>query len=346
MRMNTPIFALTLAGAVASLPSSVLAQSNVTVYGVVDAGLVKRSGADLSIGKRDANTLGFKGTEELGSGLKALVHLEIRYEPDTGTTESGVRPLFQGQSRVGLAGPFGMLRIGRGTTAYMESITAFEPFHGIPSPVGFYTDVAVAGYSTQPLDAPGNSFNRISNALWYNTPEWHGVQVNATLGTREANNGPQIIGRGSAAAPQYRPNAEASANPYAISATYKRGVAGFMAGVERNGIESDVWSLAAFYKPAAALKLMAIYSQQDRGHTMAVNEMTRAWVAGANYSLASGTLLLGYGRKKPDAVAATRQLSVGYEYPLSKRTFVYADASEKRNSTKLRHIDLGIRASF
>lgn len=322
------------------------AQSNATIYGAVDAGLVKRTGAKMTIGKRDANTLGFKGAEELGPGLKAVFHLEIRYEPDTGTLESGVRPLFQGQSRVGLQGGFGTLRIGRGTTAYMESITAFEPFHGLPSPAGFYSDVAVAGYTTQPLDATGNSFNRISNAVFYNSPELAGFQLNTTVATREANGGAPVVGRGTAAAPQYRANAEASANPFSISGTYKSGAVAAMLGFERNGIESTLWSVAASVKPMPKLKLMASYADQDRGHTMAANENTTAWVVGANFALASGTVLVGYGRKEPDGAATTRQLSIGYEYPLSKRTFVYADASDKKASSTVRHVDIGIRASF
>ena len=341
--MKTSLLAITLAGAFAS---SAQAQSNVTIYGALDAGLIKRTGTSTTVGKRDANTLGFRGVEGLGGGIKALVHLEIRYEPDTGTLESGVRPLFQGQSRVGLQGGFGTLRIGRGTTSYMESVTAFEPFHGTPSPAGFYTDVAVAGYTVQPLDAAGNSFNRISNAVWYNTPEFSGFQFNATLAAREANGGPQIIGRGTALLPQYPANSAPSANPFSISATYKKGSVGAMLGVERNGVESELWSAAASIKPMAALKLMAIYSHQDRGHTMAANESTKAWVVGANYTIANGTLLLGYGRKEPDGVTATRQLSIGYEYPLSKRTYLYADASRKENAITVNHLDLGIRASF
>ncbi|MEJ7808079.1 MAG: porin, partial [Telluria sp.] len=121
---------------------------------------------------------------------------------------------------------------------------------------------------------------------------------------------------------------------------------GAMAAMERNGVESTLWSVAASYKPMPALKLMAIYSHQDRGHTMLANESTKAWVAGANYTIMNGTLLLGYGRKAPDAVTATRQLSIGYEYPLSKRTYVYADASRKENAITVNHLDLGIRASF
>lgn len=341
--MKIPLLALAMTAACCG---SAQAQSGVTVYGVVDAGMIKRTGAKLAIGKRDANTLGFRGSEDLGNGLSALFHLEIRYEPDTGTKESVVRPLFQGQSRVGLKGGFGTLRIGRGITSFMESVIGFEPFHGIPSPAGFYTDLTVAGYTAQPLDAAGNSFNRISNAVFYNSPEFSGFQLNATVATREANGNAAIVGRGTPAAPQYRASSEASANPFSISGTFKRGPVAAMVGVERNGIESELWSIAASLKPTEALKLMASYADQDRGHTMAASESTTAWVVGANYTVAAGTLLLGYGRKAPDGVTQTRQLSIGYEYALSKRTFVYADASQKKVVATMRHYDIGIRTSF
>lgn len=341
--MKNPLLMLALA---AALPSMALAQSTIQVYGALDAGVVKRTNTTTTIAKRDANTLGFRGTEDLGNGLKALVHLEIRYEPDTGTNESSVRPLFQGQSRVGLQGAFGMLRFGRGTSPYMESVIPFEPFHGIPSPGGFYTDLTVAGFSSQPLDATGNSFNRISNAVFYNTPQRGGLQFNAAISTRESNGGAAVIGRGTGAAPQYLPNAQASASPFSLSGTYKGGTVAAMLGFERNGIESEVWTVAASVNPFPALKLMASYSDQDRSHTMATNGNTRAWVVGANYAALGGLVLVGYGHKEPGTLVKTKQFSLGYEYPLSKRTFVYADASEKKAATTQRYYDLGIRTTF
>lgn len=232
---------------------------------------------------------GFRGVEQLGPGLKARVHLEMHYEPDTGTVEGGVRPLFQGQSRVGLQGSFGTLRIGRGTTSYMESVIAFEPFHGIASP----------------LDATGNAFNRISNAVFYNTPELHGLQFNATLATTKANGGAPVIGRGSALLPQYGANSAASANPFSISATCR-----------------------------------------DRGHTMARNESTKAWVLGANYTAAGGIVLIGYGRRTPEGTTRTEQLSIGYGHALSKRSYLYADALQKKIAATVNHFDIGSRASF
>jgi predicted porin len=334
--MKNSTLVLALLGAIAGVAQ---AQTAVQIYGTVDAGITKQTDKTLAIGKRANNTLGFKGTEELGNGLKALFQLEIRYEPDTGALEtSGVnqRPLFQGQSRVGLQGDFGMIRLGRGLTAFQESITAFEPWHGLPTPAGFQTDLQVAGYATafgsgsDPLGAAGNSGNRFNNALFYNSPELAGFQINTTVATKEANNGAAIQGRNAVGTPpQYAANAEGSVNPYSISATYKNGPAALMLATERNAVETRLWSIAGSFYPAPELKLMASYQRQNQDHTKAFDPLTKAWVLGANYTMGPGKLLAGYGQKRPDGFEKTKQVSLGYEYSLSKRTYLYADASRR-----------------
>lgn len=353
--MKKSLMAVALFGAFAGVAH---AQTAVQIYGTVDAGFIKRSGQTLNIGKRAANTLGFKGTEELGNGLKALFQLEIRYEPDTGTTEITNRPLFQGQSRVGLQGDFGMVRIGRGLTPYQETVGAFDPWHALPTPAGFYTDLTVAGYTSQPLDPAGSSNNRWSNGFWYNTPAnlWGGFQINAAVATKEANGGAAIVGNGTATAPQYPANAEASANPFSVSATYNNGPASAMFGYERNAIETKVWTLGGTIAPVQDLKLMATYTRQDRGHTTFFNPRTKAWVLGANYTMGPGKILAGYGQKHPDGAAKTKQFSLGYEYSLSKRTYLYVDASRKKdittatgvlaNPSTVNHYDVGVNHSF
>lgn len=349
--MKKSLLSLALLGAFAGVAH---AQTAVVIYGNIDAGLVKRSDQTLQIGKRASNTLGFKGTEELGSGLKALFQLEIRYEPDTGTNESGAnfaqRPLFQGQSRVGLQGDFGMVRVGRGLTPLQESTMAFEPWHGLPSASGFYTDLQVAGYTSDPLGPVGNSGNRFSNAVFYNTNDIQGFQLNAALATKEANNGPAIIGRGTAAAPQYAANAEAGRNPYSISGTYKNGPAAVMLAFERNAIETRLASIAGYVMATPDLKLMATYSRQNQDHTRAANPLVKSWVIGANYTMGPGKVLAGYGQKTPEGATKVKQFSLGYEYSLSKRTYVYADASDKRGvsatGASARYYSMGINHSF
>ncbi|SFV09218.1 porin [Pseudoduganella namucuonensis] len=317
------------------------AQSSVTIYGTLDAGIAKISGTTAQITKRDNNKLGFRGVEDLGNGLKALFQLEVRFEPDTGTVEAGSRPLFQGQSRVGLQGGFGTIRLGRGLTAYQEASVAFEPWNGLPtvSPSstggsigpGFQPDLHVAGYTSDPLGPAGNSRNRFSNAVFYNSPLFNGFQVNLTVGAKEANGNAALIGRGTALAPQYPANSVPSAAPYSLSATYNNGRFGALAAYERNAVETDVWAVAASYKPTADLKLMASYQKQDQSHTMAANAETKAWVLGANYTVGAGKVLLGYGQKTPDAMPHTKQASVGYEHSLSPRTYVYADLSNRKS---------------
>ena len=345
--MKKSLLALTLLGAFASVAQ---AQTAVQIYGTVDAGVIKRTDQTLAIGKRANNTLGFKGTEDLGNGLKALFQLEIRYEPDTGTLESVTRPLFQGQSRVGLQGDFGMVRLGRGLTALQETSTAFEPWHGLPTPAGFQTDLQVAGYTSDPLGPLGNSTNRFSNALFYNSPEFSGFQINTTIGTKEANSGAPVVGRGSIALPQYPANFEASVNPYSISTTYKNGPIAAMLATERNAVETRLWSIAASIFATPELKLMASYQRQNQDHTRLINPLTKAWILGANYTMGPGKFLAGYGQKSPDGVAKTKQLSVGYEYSLSKRTYLYADASHKKGGVQipqtLNTYSLGVNHAF
>ncbi|QNA90758.1 porin [Massilia sp. Dwa41.01b] len=349
--MKKSLMAVALIGAFAGVAQ---AQTSVQIYGNIDAGVTKQSGQTLSIGKRASNTLGFKGTEELGTGLKALFQLEIRYEPDTGTNETGrgpggvavQRPLFQGQSRVGLQGDFGMVRIGRGLTPYQETIGAFEPFHSLPFQGGFYTDLAVAGYNSAPLDPQGYSNNRWSNAFWYNTPVVSGFQLNAAIATKETNGG-SVQGRNATGTPaQYPVGAQATANPFSVSATYNNGPAAVMLGYERNAVETKVMSIGASFMATPELKLTALASRQDQENIVLTNPKTKAWVLGANYALGPGKVLAGYGQKDPDGQVKTKQMSLGYEYSLSKRTYLYVDASRKKAATSVNYYDLGVNHSF
>ena len=364
--MKKSLLALALMGA---FSSAAFAQSSVVVYGTLDAGISKTSNTPspgILEGKRDNNKLGFRGVEDLGSGLKALFHLEIRFEPDTGTVEGVNRPLFQGQSRVGLQGAFGTVRLGRALTSLQETSTQYEPWSGMPNQAGFQTDIMVGGYRTalagsgsDPLGQPGNSGNRFANAVWYNSPVYHGFQLNVTVGSRE-NNGQTaaIIGRGTAAAPQYPVGSGAGDIPYSVSATYSApGTTpqySVYIGSERNATEVTWNSIGAYYRPMPALKLMASYGHQDLSHIMAANNDITTWMLGANYTWGPGKFLIGYGQKDPDAQLKTKQFSVGYEHNISPRTYLYLDVSQKKlpltatatTDVKQKHVALGIHHNF
>ena len=355
--MKKSLLALAMLGA---FSGAAHAQSAVVIYGNLDAGIIKRTDQTLNIGKRANNTLGFKGTEALSSGLNAIFQLEMRYEPDNGNLEQGAggaqRPLMQGQSRVGLQSTtWGMLRIGRGLTAYQESSIAFEPFHGIPSPSGFQADIHVAGYTSDPLGPVGNSANRFSNAIFYNSPViGGGFQINTTIATREANQNAAFVGRGTAAAPQYPANSVASANPFSISGTYKTPAVGVLLAYERNAVESTVRQLAGYVMATPVTKIMGSITRQDQEHTRLLNQDTNAWMLGANHTVGSSLFIVGYGQKDTDGLAKVKQISLGYEYSLSKRTYIYADLSNKKGApaiapnpgTSINHYALGVNHSF
>jgi predicted porin len=360
--MKKSLMAVALLGAFAGVAQ---AQTAVQIYGNIDAGLVKRTDQTLAIGKRASNTLGFKGTEDLGNGLKALFQAEIRYEPDTGTVENNNRPLFQGQTRVGLQGDFGMVRLGRGLTPFQEVVGSFEPWHGLPTPAGFYTDISVAGFNSAPLDVGANGTNagannnRISNAVFYNSPVFSGFQVNASWAAKEATGG-SLAGIGPGAASYTTIGgaaAEASTNPLSVAATYNNGPAAAMLAWERNAVESKIWSIAGSLAISPDLKVMTTYSHQDQEHTNTLRPVTKSWLVGATYGMGPGKFLAGYGQKHIENTAKTKQFSLGYEYSLSKRTYLYVDASRKKDivnaltgalagTPTVNHYDVGVNHSF
>jgi predicted porin len=358
--MKKSLVAVALLGAFAGVAQ---AQTAVQIYGNIDVGMIKRTDQTLNIGKRASNTLGFKGTEDLGNGLKALFQIEMRYEPDTGTVENNTRPLFQGQTRVGLQGDFGMVRLGRGLTPFQEIVGSFEPWHGLPTPAGFYTDISIAGFNSTPLDqgsnaaGAGQSNNRVSNAIFYNSPVANGFQVNASWATKEGVAGGAAITGIGAGSTSYASGAEASANPFSVAGTYNNGPAAAMIAYERNAIESKVWSVAGSVAATPELKLMATYTRQDQEHTNTLRPKTKGWVLGATYAMGPGKILAGYGRKHIDNASSTKQASLGYEYSLSKRTYLYVDASRKTDivnvltgnlaaTPTVNHYDVGVNHSF
>lgn len=113
--------------------STAMAQSNVTVYGIIDSGLAYTTNVNAagdSITKMPSLTssfpsrIGFKGVEDLGGGLQAVFALENGFGVDTGSTGQGGR-LFGRQANVGLRGSFGTITLGRQMNmTYLASIKA------------------------------------------------------------------------------------------------------------------------------------------------------------------------------------------------------------------------------
>jgi len=110
-----------------------LGQSSVTVYGLLDVGLVRESGgsagAATKVGSGVANgsRLGFKGDEALGAGWSALFLLEAGIQLDDGTSSQG-GVVFGRQNYVGLRGPAGTITVGRQYTPQFDTLVLADPF--------------------------------------------------------------------------------------------------------------------------------------------------------------------------------------------------------------------------
>ncbi|MFL9925364.1 porin [Herbaspirillum lusitanum] len=99
----------------------VLAQSQVSIYGIVDTGVVYTTNANAAgnsalkmpgLTASFPSRIGFKGIEDLGGGLQALFVLESGFAVDSGAMGQGNR-IFGRQSYVGLKNNYGTIMLGR-----------------------------------------------------------------------------------------------------------------------------------------------------------------------------------------------------------------------------------------
>jgi len=128
--MKKSLLALAVLASFAGVAS---AQTNVTVYGIVDMGLQRTDTNTteplwaLDSGLQSGSRLGFKGTEDLGGGLSASFQLENGFNADKGSAAQGGL-LFGRQAWVGLNGGFGSVKLGRQNTPIYVAAGAVDPF--------------------------------------------------------------------------------------------------------------------------------------------------------------------------------------------------------------------------
>lgn len=158
----------------ATFAGTALAQSSVTLYGIVDQSIRYATNADaanngsvqLTNGAITNSRFGFKGEEALGNGLKAIFDLESGFDPQTGYLNQGGR-MFGRDAYVGLSGPMGTIKLGRQGTEAFNLYGDYDPLT-----VGNYTANSWAFYMT---DA------RIDNAASYDASFGH-LHLGATYG--------------------------------------------------------------------------------------------------------------------------------------------------------------------
>ncbi|MDQ2819319.1 MAG: porin [Pseudomonadota bacterium] len=134
MKHSTLAFAWLAAAA--AMPAAAQAQSGITVYGLLDVGL--RNDSNVLPGKSkfqeisgmtNTSRWGFRGSEDLGNGLKANFNLEGGINPDTGT-QNEAASLFDRRATVGLSGAWGKLDMGRDQTFSWQYTLVYDPLGG------------------------------------------------------------------------------------------------------------------------------------------------------------------------------------------------------------------------
>jgi len=148
-----------LALAAVAASSAAFAQSSVTLYGVVDASVESVKGdktvTRVSSDNLSTSRLGFKGTEDLGDGLKANFVLETGLKVDTGAADT--TRFFNRAAWVGLAGGFGDVRLGR-----IDS--AIGDIAGNVLSAQAYDDLVLVGTRA------GKTYRRVDNTITYMLP--------------------------------------------------------------------------------------------------------------------------------------------------------------------------------
>lgn len=165
-----------LSFALGALCAHAQAQDNVTLYGIIDAGInyvsnvrgTNGGGSSqfaLTSGPMQGSRWGIKGSEDLGGGLKAIFTLENGFTVNTGTAAQGGTE-FGRQAFVGLSGAFGKVTLGR---QYDMGVDFVAP----------YTANRYLGYfAAHPDDLDNlNQTVRLNNSIKYVSPEYHGLSA-------------------------------------------------------------------------------------------------------------------------------------------------------------------------
>lgn len=301
--MNTMEFGKSALTAVLVLTAgAVSAQSSVTLYGIVDAAVERAangsgvSATRLVSGQGSASRIGFRGTEDLGGGLRAIFNLEAAMNVDNGTGgATGGGLMFNRQSWVGLAGNWGQITAGRQFRPEARAVFGMDPFD--------------AGSVASPPNTYANTVFRADNALVYESPRIAG-----------------FVGRVMYAFGERAGNIPGALNDIGASLQYYNGPVYLAYGYDsqRNAAATDrrKWnSLGGSYDFGAA-KLYAAY--RTRKENAAALDETNYWL-GVGVPIGALTLQGTVGRVN-DRRAANRDAkgwSLGAEYLLSKRTDVY-----------------------
>jgi predicted porin len=331
--MKKTLLALAVLGTFAGAAS---AQSNVTVYGVVDAGIQYKNDGNpagkklgLDSGLQSGSRIGFKGTEDLGGGLSAIFTLENGFNIDDGTLGQSTKEttrLFGRQAWVGLAGGFGAVKFGRQQTALYNALNIIDPF-GINLAGNAQKVFGYGLYAADPLA-------RTDNTVSYSTANFNGFSASVSYGFGETagnNSDKRNVGVGA----QYANGPINVQFAYQDSNTVDFGLDAYksVAKVYNSG-KTDLKTafIGGTYDFGVAKAHLAYGDTKLEQAGKSVKD--RNWLVGVSAPVgAAGTVLASYVRNDVKDLdnAKSDQYALGYTHALSKRTNLYTSYSYMKN---------------
>jgi predicted porin len=165
----------TLIAIAALAATSAFAQSSVTIYGQFDAGIYNIKKANATGGSATvygdgavfSNVLGFRGTEDMGGGLKAGFHMETDVQTNNGGENQNGQ--FRRQANGSIAGGFGEIKLGLTTNPIIATNGALMPVSG-------------NSVSTSTSSALGYADFYTKNAVTYTSPAFMGLTAQIQRG--------------------------------------------------------------------------------------------------------------------------------------------------------------------
>lgn len=355
--MSKKLIAAAIAAAIA--PAAAMADaSNVTIYGLIDYGFAHRGGDDgagsragrdgslneFQGGISAGNRIGFKGSEDLGNGLKAIFEIEWGFADDQASAGAsrGSPVTFNRHTWVGLTGSWGTVLGGRLDGARYSFTGKYDPFKN--------QTVANAGSIFGKTSNLGQG-DRADNAVLYLSPDFSGFKFLAaytkSLLSQEGTASPNL-GIAQAGAGQ---NIKQGDTPlYAVAMMYDQGPISFTLDYENLEVkgtnaskadEFDIWVTGGSYD-FGMVKLSAYYENikgENNGLVAGERIKSNGWLLGATAPLTSSiTAMASYvvGKDKSSFLngdAECKKYGLGGEYAFSKRTALYATYARISNDS-------------
>ena len=344
MAMKKQLAVLT---ALAALGVGAQAQSNVELVGTIDTyiGSIRMAGDagkvnEVGSGGMTTPWFGFKGSEDLGGGLKANFALTSFFQSNNGQDGRFTGdPFFSRDANVGLSGGFGSVSMGRGLAPNFLPTVIFNPFGDsfTFSPLVLHADVPLFNASNWQSTVPSDT--GWANELIYSTPNVGGLSGNLHYQLSGMASGSGQSGKSNAGF-----NALYFAGPLALTAYYERDqINDPIATVFSPADTRKDWMVGGSYD-FAVVKAYLTYGQS----TSLLMPKASTTSVGASVPAGGGKVMADYAQTAISGGKTRRTTSVGYDYNLSKRTDLYAIVMNDRITTYTSgtSVGLGVRHNF